>query len=68
MSGLLCRTHYLHGRNLAEALALFNQLKRLLSSLYPAVRENPVDMKYSAVIQMVLRKALAAGWVDQVWC
>lgn len=66
-----CRQHYLHSKNLREAAALHSQLLRQLagSVLLPSVtlpRSPPALELPSQKVLLLLQRAIAAGWADQV--
>ena len=65
------REHYLHAKNVREAAALHEQLLRQLagSALLPAkaLPRSPAALKpLSQKVLLVLQRAIAAGWADQV--
>ena len=67
----LHREHYLHAKNLREAAALYEQLLRQLagSALLPAgaLPRSPAALKPPPQkVLLVLQRAIAAGWADQV--
>lgn len=66
--GFLCRANWLHAKNLAEASVLHQQLQRTVVQILPganfsggAALERPRQ-----ITAAVLRKAILAGWADQV--
>jgi len=66
-----CRQHYLHAKNLREAAALHSQLLRQLagSDLLPEAalpRSPPAPELPSQKLLLLLQRAIAAGWADQV--
>ena len=67
----LCRQHYLHAKNLREAAALHSQLLRQLAgrALLPGIvlpRSPPALELPSQKVLLLLQRAIAAGWADQV--
>ena len=67
----LRREHYLHAKNLREVAALHEQLLRQLAggALLPAgaLPRSPAALKPpSQKVLLVLQRAIAAGWADQV--
>lgn len=71
MCWYLCREHYLHAKNLREAAALHEQLLRQLagSALLPAKvlpKSLATLVPPSQKVLLVLQRAIAAGWADQV--
>lgn len=65
---LLARSHKLHSRNLVEMAALHTQLKRIITKKFEGVdlEGRPPVMPIPTSLSMPLKKALAAGWADQV--
>ena len=63
----ICRSHRLHGRNLAEMAALHKQLKRIVAQKLPeAPLHAQLQQKPPTAVSYALRRAMAAGWADQV--
>ena len=62
----VCSMHHLASKNLAEASALSSQLRRLIAASHPGVQFKDVPQSCQPVTQLLLRKALTAGWIDQV--
>ena len=65
------REHYLHAKNLREAAALHSQLLRQLagSPILPgiALPKGPAALELpSQKVLLLLQRAVAAGWADQV--
>ena len=65
------RQHHLHAKNLREAAALHSQLLRQLagSALLPGIalpRSPPAPELPSQKVLLLLQRAIAAGWADQV--
>ncbi len=70
-STVKCRQHHLHAKNLREAAALHSQLLRQLagSALLPgiALPRSPLAPELpSQKVLLLLQRAIAAGWADQV--
>ena len=61
------RSHRLHSRNLAEMAALQSQLRRIVARRFPEVDlDTPLQQNPDTLTATTLKKALAAGWADQV--
>lgn len=59
--------HRLHSRNLLEMEALHLQLKRIMSQKYSDMDFNVESSeKLSPLVALTLKKAMTAGWADQV--